>query len=759
MAERESTTKKGTAFEAEVAEYYRSLGFSVQRNVSMAGTQEVDIVATWPLPDGQSLVVMIECKDPEKRASGNDDVHSISNAYAFAKLHNLAHACVVVTSTKFSEKAQMAAKTAGIHLLTRDDLVRMTQRMPLAYATSIRLGLERDRKPIRHFVRSSARLRSGHAEIPDVAEFLHRRTIADQPGLTLFFGNIGSGKTTHLVSMAERLARDYMSGANTPIGLYIPLERFVRHRQARYFDDFVIDYLRMRFRMADVTWSDVAQWLSSRTAVLLLDGFDEIRHLDSALAVTEEFGHIVNIIGTDCVALMSCRTTLAARSENRLPDMLRRQYVEHGGANPEVVDLNLLTPKEVSGYLAAVGASRNILHGRVAAEVLRRPVLLDVLIDTLSVGPDDGAPIGNASELLEQSITRLLTWRMNLRQAEIPILQWRTFLEECALRMFVDDAKHITPAALSDLIREFFPDAHDAERLRHLDYDAKVRTILDFDLQEKGLRWTHAIFRDYLAAWAIARRLLAPSPADAFLDGRVLAPEQVEFVQHAVQSRERMWRGLRDYRRPTQEPPPISPANRWRWISPGLTMIHHYLSPLGGSRLVYFAKGYWISEQPIAFGDLGETASAILERAVHRGARVEPAIPVTHITNEEASRIAEMLGGRLPAEEEWERAARWIDGSFPRAEVIPDVEPDRTQPPLLARTNGNPWHVRNVSGTIWQWTSAWDDIAQRFVCRGTWWGASMADKLSATKRLLPNEPDHIRTGVRVVADAAIGGEL
>jgi len=610
----------------------------------MAG-QQIDVLASLALPDGQPYSVMIECKYHGHRSAGNADVQSIALAYSLAKTQNLVQACAVVSSTEFSEDAQIVAKKYGVHLVTSNQLLRLTNAIPGVNAYSLRQRYRQMRAATPYFIPGHAHRYSEPAISLSVGEFLSHRAASAPNSLTVLFGGLGTGKTTHLVTLSEQLTTDYLAGAPSPVALYIPLERFTRHRHAEYFDDFVVGYLRSQFRMPEINWTDIAEWLATRAAVLILDGFDEIPHLGSETAIEEEFDHILTTVGSNAATIMSCRTTLAARTSQGLPALFTERLTQLNHIAPEIVEIDLFSHEELVRYVNTAGGSRRLLNGQITPTILRRPVLLNLVVGTLRRGLRSNQPsIETAPELLEYCIMLLLRYRTNLRQAGLPAREWRTFVEECALQMMLEDLRQITPARLTEMVRQYFRDDDKVERLAQLDFDASVRTVFDFDLRNGGLRWSHHIFRDYLAAGAIARRLVAPQLADRELDGHQLTREMLEFVRKAVQRREKEWKLLGELRRPLVRPRSLGPSNDWCWISPGLSVLD---DPEAGSRLAFFKEGYWISKQPIMVNDLGAIGTAWMNGNLSRYRRASPMAAATHISHDEAMRLASTLGGCL----------------------------------------------------------------------------------------------------------------
>ncbi len=167
---------------------------------------------------------------------------------------------------------------------------------------------------------------------------------------------------------------------------------------------------------------------------------------------------------------------------------------------------------------------------------------------------------------------------------------------------------------------------------------------------------------------------------------------------------------------------------------------------------------------------------------------VGAALPVTGVTFADAEAYCRFVGGRLPTEAEWERAARGDDGRrlFPWGVVFDDrlanhgglagraadVDGARFLAPVGSYPAGqSPFGVFDMAGNVWEWTrdrfrpgSYEDDVAVaptgpesgggRIVRGGSWRSSPLS--LRVTTRLPVAETDHgPDLGFRCVYDATV----
>lgn len=163
----------------------------------------------------------------------------------------------------------------------------------------------------------------------------------------------------------------------------------------------------------------------------------------------------------------------------------------------------------------------------------------------------------------------------------------------------------------------------------------------------------------------------------------------------------------------------VQAGDFWYGTDPSVDM--YYLPGTDDSYTQTYLNGFWIGQKEItntqykACVDAGICeADPLQELPQGRGN-----YPVTNITNDQAERYCTWLGGRLPNELEWEKAARGVDGRiYPWGDAWPSSTNNLANIPLYLDASGrgkdlfpagsfpngqSPYGLMDMAGNAWEW--------------------------------------------------------
>lgn len=154
---------------------------------------------------------------------------------------------------------------------------------------------------------------------------------------------------------------------------------------------------------------------------------------------------------------------------------------------------------------------------------------------------------------------------------------------------------------------------------------------------------------------------------------------------------------------------------------------------------------YWIGKTEVTNGEYLRCVEAgVCEQNTYMHIYVpgEENNPLIYVTYDQAERFCSWIGGRLPTEYEWEKAARGTDGRiYPWGSEVPTLENDLANIPMYVSDEGygpdifpvgsfpngaSPYGALDMAGNVWEWTSTWYSLNYyQTLAAGTELGGSM----------------------------------
>jgi serine/threonine-protein kinase len=216
-------------------------------------------------------------------------------------------------------------------------------------------------------------------------------------------------------------------------------------------------------------------------------------------------------------------------------------------------------------------------------------------------------------------------------------------------------------------------------------------------------------------------------------------------------------------------PPAFEPGETMVWEKDGKEMVFVEAGSFlyGPHKIEVDLPAFWIDRTPVTNAEYAHFVQDTDHKPpIHwQGAMPPNEItehPVVRVSWRDAQAYAEWAGKRLPTEEQWEKAARGIDG---RVYPWGDWEPDRcntkeaeirgTTPVGRYSPQGDsPYGCVDVAGNVWEWTASEHERGGRVLRGGSWYN-NRSDCGCAARDYFDPDYSYYLFGFRVVSPISL----
>jgi formylglycine-generating enzyme required for sulfatase activity len=496
-----------------------------------------------------------------------------------------------------------------------------------------------------------------------------------------------------------------------------------------------------------------------RDLLLILDGFDEVSVVFDEKMVLKERENLFEATREYGKVILTSRTQFFRSGEEEKETLVQRLKTFLGIEGPrsmvyprfERIYVSLFDDGQIREYLdLSLGKAESEKFWNETVEkvfnvkdLASRPILIELIVNDLDAVKNIEGRVTPGK--LYQTVTE--RWREREEQRLFAAVEVEKipknimlFMEELASWMLAKGVDRLHFETLKDAINKYFDDTTKAIlrlSLDNLNYQIRNCSFLSRKEALGNYAFAHRSFIEYFVARKLAREIPENrAPEIKITDETALFVS--EFVNPSVYERIEPPQGLE------------VPANMV-YVPAG----QFIMGDKDNIRVTGLKKGFLIDRYPVtnvefcAFlnerGNQEEggytwinlAGSYEKERCRIRedGGQftVEPGFedhPVIYVTWYGARAYAEWAGKRLPTEEEWEKAARGIDGRvYPWGNEFDkdkcnsvESEIRHTSPVQKYQEGRSPYGCFDMAGNVWEWTDSWyDEKEETWLARGGSW--------------------------------------
>jgi formylglycine-generating enzyme required for sulfatase activity len=498
---------------------------------------------------------------------------------------------------------------------------------------------------------------------------------------------------------------------------------------------------------------------STQSPVLILDGFDELSLTFDKETVLKEIENLSKTTQEYKKVILTSRTQFFRSEEYEKETLIQKKFHERGPRSMtyprfERIYVSLFDDEQIRQYLdLCLGEKEAEKFWNETVEkvfdvkdLARRPILIELIVNDLEA-------VQNIEGKVTQSkVYRTITERWQEREEQrLPqsiVLQHKEekipknimlFMEELAYWMFTKEKDRLHCNTLKDAINKYFDDeTKNMLRLSLDNLDYQIRNCSFLSRHAQGYyAFGHRSFIEYFVARKLAREI----PQDKAQEIKI-TDETALFVSELIDPSV--------YER-IDPPQGVRVPENMVYIPSG----QFIMGEEDNIRIASLKEGFFIDKYQVtnarfcAFlnerGNQQEGGKEWIDLegsyekercrikrdgdcfAVESGFEDHPVIYVSWYG---ASAYAKLSGKRLPAEEEWEKAARGIDGrvypwgnEFDKKKCNTDESKiDHATPVKNYQEGRSPYGCLNIAGNSWEWTnSCYNEEKELKVLRGGSW--------------------------------------
>jgi formylglycine-generating enzyme required for sulfatase activity len=531
-------------------------------------------------------------------------------------------------------------------------------------------------------------------------------------------GDYGTGKTSFCRQYAAKLGRRWLADPDrNRIPILISLRDYAK---AMNLEQLVTDFLVNRYDI-QAKYKAFRRFNGDGKLVLLFDGFDEMAQKVDYQTTVDNFEELARAVEEGSKVILTCRTPYFRTSQEaeellsyRGLEMLEVQEARgvperalidlSNRPNFEIVYLLPFDREDIQAILRARFPTgdewkrhwQQIESTYNLEELAQRPVLLDMITGSLpELRPGQAI---NAARLYEVYTDMWLVRDEEKGRTLITRDDKRLFMQELALEMLRREELSVHYSRLPERVRAHFR-LEKADEIDYFAHDIRTCSFLNRD-GEGNYGFLHKSFQEFFVSQWLAPKLLDGSAPEMRINDEIRG-----FVRGLLAGAD--WR--------PQLPEGIEVPKGTAWVPPG-----PFIYGEGeGTRVARLERGVFIARTPVTNAEYARFVAATgHEPPRHwRGPRPPAKLahhPVVCVTWHDAVAYAEWAGMRLPTEEEWEKAARGIDGreypwgEWEKGRCNTEEAGIGTITPVGQYSPGgdSPCGCADMAGNVWEWTAS-----------------------------------------------------